>query len=319
MMSNKNSDENSVEENAPKETLAIEPAKENNDVIENTTEIVPVVIHERTERKKNKSIVGASTQMQLLHLAKQFALDGAIKTDESLAPIDERTRIREKLLSLRKQQNLESIIQKAIALCSDNEISNRSDPDWFNYFTTLAEDISNPTMQDLWAKMLAGEVSHPGSFSLKALKVFRNMGIHEAKLLAKAASLAVKDHNQKNIRIISGCYQKPGLLNIFDKNRVQFINLSNFGLNHTDLLNLADNNLLFMQESESGLLVKFDELSFSYNGQAFNLAAKKADCVLKFFKFTPAGVELARLINNKPDSTYINYVKHQLKNHFIVS
>ena len=39
--------------------------------------------------------------------------------------------------------------------------TDKADPDWFNTFTQLAEDVSNKTMQDLWAKILAGEISQP--------------------------------------------------------------------------------------------------------------------------------------------------------------
>lgn len=81
---------------------------------------------------------------------------------------------------------------KDFDFCANKSIDKRTDLDWFNRYITLAENVSNKTMQDLWAKILAGELSRPGSYSLKALKVFREMSIVDAKLLAKACSLAVK-------------------------------------------------------------------------------------------------------------------------------
>lgn len=252
-------------------------------------------------------------------MAKVFALDGAWKAVDKQMPLEDRTIRRERLNSLRKQQNMEHIIQKALSYCSSDESSARPDQDWFNSYINLAEDISNQTMQDLWAKILAGEIAKSGTYSLKALQVFRTMSINDAKLLAKASSLAIKDNSRKNIRLISGSYQKPGLLNIFNKNRQQNINLSQFGLNFADLLNLADNHLLFIQETESNSLAKGEILNFNYNGLAFTLSARKANCLVRFYKFTPIGVELLHLINDNPNDDFFTSLKQQLSCHFLVS
>ena len=272
-----------------------------------------------SEASKPTSKVGASSQMQLLNMAKQFSLEGGLLTAEKQMPIEDRSLRRGRYNQIRKQQNMEVIIKKALGYCSENEIPDRADKDWFNSYIDLAEDISNKTMQDLWAKILAGEISHPGSYSLKALKVFRDMSIHDAKLLAKACALAVKDHSRKNIRILSGAYQKPGLFNLFDKARQLTINLSHFGLNYADLLTLAENKLIFMQESESNLIAKQEELHFSYNGIPLNLVGKKANCIISFYKFTPIGSELAHLISDKPDTEFLSVMQQQLSHHFIVT
>jgi len=266
-----------------------------------------------------KASAGVSSQMQLLGLAKQFVLDGALLSPEKQMPIEDRARKRERLLHLRKQQNLEMIIQKTIGYCSDSEITDRADQDWFNSYLALAEDIGNRTMQDLWAKILAGEISQPGTFSLKALKVFRSLNINEAKLLAKACGLAVKDQGKKSMRILSGVYQKPGLFNMFDKHRENKINLAHWGLSYTELLVLADNDLIFIQETESSPVRKNDSVHFTYNGQQLTLTARKNDCILNFYKFTPIGAELASLIADNPDDDFLTDVKQQLNHHFATS
>ncbi|WP_053046853.1 TIGR03899 family protein [Thalassomonas viridans] len=262
------------------------------------------------------SVAGASSQMQLLNLAKQFVLDGGLVSPDKQMPLEDRSRKRERLLNLRKQQNMENIIQKALAYCSESEITDKADQDWFNRFISLAEEVSNKTMQELWAKILAGEISQPGTFSLKALKIFRNMSINDAKLLAKACSLAVKDQGKRNIRIISGSYIQPGLFNFFDKNREQNINLSHHGLSYADLLTLSENNLLFIQETESSALSKEEQLHFLYNGSPLDLTAKGNNTIIRFYKFTPVGSELASLIGDNADSKYLGELKQKLGQHF---
>ena len=171
-------------------------------------------------------------------------------------------------------------------------------------------------MQDLWAKILAGELIKPGSFSFKAIKVFRDMSIFDAKLLAKACSLAIKDSNKKSIRIVSGAYQQPGLLNFFSKERQQHCNLSHYGLNYADLLSLAENHLIYIQESESSLMDKGEVLQFTYNGLPLKLTAKKTSVSLQFYKFTPLGAELAQLITDKSNDEFFEHLKSTLSYYY---
>jgi uncharacterized repeat protein (TIGR03899 family) len=286
-----------------------------NDNSNNTVIIAETSAHKNT----NKKSTGVSSQMQLLGLAKRFVLDGGLASTEKQMPIEDRTQKRARTSALRKQQNLEAIIQKSLPYCSSTEVTDKADPDWFSTFTQLAEDISNKTMQNLWAKILAGEISQPGSFSIKTLKVFREMSITDAKLLAKACSLAVSDNAKRNIRIISGAYQMPGLLNFFSKNREQNIQLSQFSLSYADLLILADNHLIFIQETESSPMDKQEAFHFNFNGSPLTLTAKKSTCVLKFYKFTPIGSELANLISDNGDSNYLSHLKKALSVNFLIS
>ena len=259
-----------------------------------------------------------TTSPQFFKLAKKFMIDGALLPEVEQVLIEDRATKRARLGLLRKQSNIESIMQKTLAYCKNAEISQRTDLDWFSRYITLSEDVSNPTMQDLWAKILAGELTKPGAFSFKALKVFRDMSIYDAKLFAKACSLAVKDANQKNIRLITGLYQKPGLINFFSKQRQQFCNLSHYGLKYADLLALSESHLIYLQESESSLIGAGDVLQFSYNGSPIKLTAKKSDLCLQFYKFTPLGTELAHLINDKSNDRFFEHLNTLFSHYFIL-
>ncbi|MBU2871437.1 TIGR03899 family protein [Colwellia sp. E2M01] len=261
----------------------------------------------------------ANISPQFFKLAKSLAIDGALLPEDKQMHLEERTVKRTRLSQLRKQKNIESIVLKTLTYCENFEVAQSTDLDWFNRYITLSEEVSNPTMQDLWAKILAGELTKPGSFSYKALKVFRDMSIQDAKLLAKACSLAVKDLNPKNIRLITGVYQKPSLLNFLSKQRQKFCNLSHFGLNHTDLLTLAENHLIYLQESESHLINKDETLQFIYNGVPLKIVANKADVNLQFYKFTPLGTELAQLIGDKGNDGFLEHLKKQLSHYFVVT
>lgn len=281
-----------------------------------------IVVDENNKNGENQEIVIAedthsnqsdtSASQQFLKLASQFAIDGALLPPEKKMPIEDRVNKRHRLINAKQQQNIEQIIQKTLGYHAKADIRSRTDNDWFSRYISLAQEVSNPTMQDLWAKILAGELLKPGSFSYKSLKIFRNMSIFDAKLFAKACSVAIQDSSKKHIRIISGAYQQPGLLNFFSKNRQVHVNLSQYGLNFANLMALAENSLLYLQESELSLSENKEHLKLNYNGISLNFIANKSNTNLQFYKFTPLGCELAQLISDKPNDDFLNTLKQQL-------
>jgi uncharacterized repeat protein (TIGR03899 family) len=293
--------------------------KKSQNIFNNQADPTKNIVEAQSSPKKSQTNTkSVSSQMQLLTLAKQFVLDGGLIAAEKQMPLADRAKKRSRVSHLRKQQNLEEIIQKALGYSSENEVADRADQDWFDSFLVLAENVSNRTMQELWAKILAGEISQPGTFSLKALNIFKSMSIYDAKLLAKACTLTVRDQQRKNIRIISGCYQKPGILNFFNRDNQQHISLNIFGLSYADLLVLAENHLIFIQETESHPMNKKEEMLFNFDNKPLTFTPKKSNCILVFYKFTPMGNELANLINSHGSSDYLNTLKSQFSHHFAI-
>ena len=265
--------------------------------VEQDTHIVEHEQVQNVEKNNSNSSANASSQQQLLGFAKKFSLDAQFLPESKQAPLEDRAYRRKKLDELRQQRNMEEIMLRAAQYCSDATIK---------------------TMQNLWAKILAGEISHPGSYSLKTLQMFRTMSITEAKLLAKACSLAVSDCRKKNIRVISGGYQIPKLFNFFNRQRQQRLDLNQAGLSYADILTLADNHLVFEQEAESHALAKGEKIQFNYNGKPLSFTAKKNDAILTFYKFTPIGTELAHLVSDNIDDNYLTTMKTQLAENFII-
>ena len=291
---------------------------ENKSLVQKTKTENNNVVEQSETSTQHKNTETFSPQKQLLFLAKEFSLDGAMLPEDKQPPLEDRVLLRQQREKLRQQKNLEDIVLQSMKYCTDGAISERIDPDWFNQFNYLAQDISNKTMQNLWAKILANEVSSPGSFSLKTLQVFREMTINEAKLFAKACRIAISDARKKNIRIITGGYQPPSIFNFFNKQRQQALDLNQFGLGYADILTLANNHLLYEQETESNQLKPHQELVFHYNGKIISITPKKSQCILTFYKFTPVGSELATLITDKPDDNYLSVLHKRLAENFII-
>lgn len=89
----------------------------------------------------------------------------------------------------RKLNNVQNVIEQAQQHFVEGEqVSDEPvNSDWINRFFTIVEDVSDAEMQQLWARILAGEVKRPKSYSLRTLEVLRNMSKEEAEQITKAS------------------------------------------------------------------------------------------------------------------------------------
>lgn len=89
----------------------------------------------------------------------------------------------------RKMNNVQNVVEQAQQHFIEGEqVSDEPvNQDWINRFFTIVEDVSDAEMQQLWARILAGEVKKPKSYSLRTLEVLRNMSKEEAEQITKAS------------------------------------------------------------------------------------------------------------------------------------
>ena len=102
--------------------------------------------------------------------------------------IEQRVRFQEE----KRQRNIGAVVSQAAEQLTDDEVEDREpDHDWAARFFSEAQDVSSEEMQILWAKVLAGEVEHPGSTSLRALGVLKDLNREAARIFQKLCSMAV--------------------------------------------------------------------------------------------------------------------------------
>ena len=96
---------------------------------------------------------------------------------------------------IRKQENIETVIDKAYEEVQGKELQSDIpvNPDWMNRFITDIGEVSDEDMQLLWAKVLAGEVIAPKSYSLKTLDCLRNLTSDDAALFTKVCPFIIND------------------------------------------------------------------------------------------------------------------------------
>ena len=81
------------------------------------------------------------------------------------------------------QANRENIAALTIEELASHEIpkDNNLDEDFIKRFYRYASDINREEAQRVWARLLAGEICFPGSFSLKTLDLLRNITKEDAE------------------------------------------------------------------------------------------------------------------------------------------
>ncbi len=204
----------------------------------------------------------------------------------------------------RQQFNLERVLVLAQEFCTDQIIAQEIDPDWFYQFSELVQDISTHSMQKLWAKILAGEIMAPGSFSLKTLMLLRQMSFKDAQSLQAAASLSCRNKSAEPSHIYFGYVQRGSFWRwIRGKNR-GMLNLSQFGLTYPQILTLMDLGLLHQSEIESGELIKGKPFQWLYHQQCLEGVVQHSGIVLQYYKFTATGAELLPLLSSSPQAAY---------------
>ena len=222
----------------------------------------------------------------------------------STETLQQRASKRRQLSLLRQQQNIETIMALAIEYCPHVSSDEEPDPDWIERFIGLAEDTSNQAMQQLWAKILAGETIKPGTFSYKSLLALKQMTLKEADALQRAVSIAGRSAQDSSCLILLGYYKKPSLLNLFRLQGKTNLNLSKAGLSFPNILTLMDIAVFYDQEIESTELNIGQEYRLFFKNTDLTLRARKNGLVLTYYKFTQTGDELTTLSNPQLNANY---------------
>lgn len=206
-----------------------------------------------------------------------------------------RTQGRMAYQELRKQQNIESVTEQAYQLL-ENETQCSNEPvsqDWMIRFFNSVEDISEIQMQSIWAKILAGEVKRPKSFSLRTLETLHNLSQEEAQLFQQVASFAikVKDNPDK----------------VFFSSNMDL--LKKHGISYEDMRLLEECGLVSMKTFLQITGNISDETDWFYNNKHVILLKNKLNEEVEYSMgviiLTSAGVELFSILSFQCNEAYI--------------
>ena len=190
-----------------------------------------------------------------------------------------------------KVENVGGILSKAEQQFSpDEQVSNEPvDKDWMTRFLNIAEEVSDNEMQELWARVLAGEVKQPKSYSLRTLEVLKNISKEEADIIVKTA------------------------VYVYELN---YICIEDFALNLNDKILLDDLGIVCGEDLIHTVSLNEKKRNFPVNHNiVFNVYA---DANIKFdiqcIKMTKAGSEIMRLVQDIDYQKFLQSLASKIKN-----
>ncbi|WGW00641.1 TIGR03899 family protein [Vibrio sp. YMD68] len=270
-----------------------------------------------TKQQEKKSSYIKDSASCVLNIAQTYGLDALLQDDSGdLSPLD-RALKRERKRQEQRQKNLEQILKATHMACRD-ETAGKPDKDWLYRYFDMAQEIHNPSMQRLWAQVLKREITNPGSTSMKALKILQDMSPKEAQVLQKAASLACSFGADNSKKLLVGYKARNGIFSLGKRDTTTAVNTGNFQLPYSSLLVLIELGLLHGTELESGEIEVDPPLPLSYQGKNHSLQPQGKGTRLLYYRFTPTGNELCKLLGNKPNTQYYDQVIALLSQKFIV-
>lgn len=96
--------------------------------------------------------------------------------------------------TVRKESNVaRSILIAEDVLSKDPQEPSTApiDDDWIFSWRDYAGRVSTEELQDLWGRVLAGEVKQPGTYSMRTLEFLKGLSRSEAELISKVARFVV--------------------------------------------------------------------------------------------------------------------------------
>ena len=260
-------------------------------------------------KKVSKFIGGVAKPYQIVRVEKAKAKASKIKAESDIE-IDElyqRAENRRIEEDVRQQKNMESVVNRAIPHLNENSDPSGMDDDWINNLFNKCRTASNEEMQELWARILAGEANNPNTFSKRTVNLVMDLDKGDAELFRTLC----------RFRWIIDGVVVPVVTNmktdIYQKYGITFESLS-----HLESINLITFSSITAYQLE---LFNYNAHSISavltYYNRKLELSLKHGSNMINtgFVLLTKIGKELALICEGEPIEGFFEYVKEHWKDY----
>lgn len=203
--------------------------------------------------------------------------DGKITIDTTeVEELIKRTSNRVLYKELRKQQNIESVIAETYNLLENEEYvtGETVNQDWLYKFFDDVGEISDEYMQKIWAKILAGEIKEPNTYTIRTLNTLKNLTKKEALLFNNLTPYIIFHGIESLLYHNSKLFEK-------------------YGINFDDLLILEDCGLINL----NGFITMTTDKSAVYTPQL--VLTFDGELRISIFTLNESGKQIINLIKNE--------------------
>lgn len=260
------------------------------------------VLVEKICNAMGASFVGLCRPYQIKRVAKAEGEAAIIKIESDIKIEDLKRRAEERWLCEEaiRQANIESITCKSFSHLDENATPQKIEDDWITYFFDKSRLVSDEEMQDIWARILAGQANAPGKFSKRTIDCMASLEKTDAERFTKLCSFSLVLETDPLIYDLEH--------HIYKENDITFITL-----NHLESIGLINFNSLVGY----GRTDIPKEFSFvTDNGKSFRFkTSKEKNITLGLGKvfFTNIGQEIASICTPESVPGFEEYVIEQWK------
>jgi uncharacterized repeat protein (TIGR03899 family) len=214
-----------------------------------------------------------------------------MKADLAIRDLAARAEGRVKAKELRRQQNIESILEKAAQFLPETVSNEKVDEDWIVQFFEQSQDVGKEELQTLWSKLLAGEIVRPGTYSLRTVQIVKILGKEDAELFTKVCSCIWQTQDELDgVLECSLLYTEDALELIRRK-----------GIFHSSLLHLQSIGLMTGWGTVYTIGEQNERFFFYRQEHKFNTIRKSN---IPAYPLTESGRELFPICGAEPDEEY---------------
>ena len=246
------------------------------------------------ERRNAKADFNAQHQQKVVSALAGTGQTILLDADRNLSVAVARSFMNEHGLKL---ENRASVVQAALDdLCKNPPLVDNSPAadigvDWLNQFAEIASLKSDPDMQILMGKILAGEIRKPGSFSPLSIAILATLTREVAKKFEALCSVSLQSGEEVFI--------STDAFPLFLQSGIPELQFS-----YQDLITLRSYQLLAIETGSSADVLAGKPVALFNNGKRFALSAQMPDSHptvtqsrhINMALFSPMGSELSRLL-----------------------
>lgn len=247
------------------------------------------------------------TEAQALSFVTKKAAEAAAQKFEADEQLVERTVSHFGQKLFKEQINREKIAAKAVEELKNDPPTQDSeseiDEDWLSMFSRIAEQKSNADVQLFLAKILAGEIRKPGSYSPQTIHILSTLSQNVAQLFQKFCDVSFSQSSTKLAFLIADPFGSPG------SNA-----LTPIGLAYSQLTTLQDAGLIQHDLSAwRDMPAIFYAIPFAIGGKSYQIGVsagtKQEDLYenpkrVTAINFTEPGLQLRSVLHLGTNSIY---------------
>ncbi len=193
--------------------------------------------------------------------------------------------------------NLHTIIEITKKIIKDQKLTlgGYSKIDWIHVYFESAKNTSDTYMQEIWARVLAKEVSQPDSFSYKTLDALKNMSSEEFKLFEKIHRVMLW------CTLIKGDYLKKNNMHWYYLQKLKEFGLLNLEDSSRTINLKANKDVKFIINREYVMLIKNN----NDQDKSFDMPC---------YIFTNVAIELSAIVNRMPlQLSFVTDIANEIK------